>query len=62
MPLRYVPCLLLDLDNANPNVGMGMWSKTAVDEAIRLLGYTASEIDVDHVCSDINKLRKKRGL
>ena len=35
--VRVCALLVLDLDRANPEIGWGMSSKSAVEEAIRLL-------------------------
>jgi len=60
--VRVCALLVLDLDRANPELGWGMSSKSAVEEAIRLLGYGTEDVDVEQLSSVVQNQRQKRGL
>lgn len=60
--VRVCALLVLDLDRVNPEIGWGMSSKSAVEEAIRLLGYGTEDVDVEQLSGVVQNQRQKRGL
>lgn len=59
VPIADIALSFLDMDDAYPDIGMGMIAETAVDLALAKYNIKRKDVDYDEIVEEVRRVRSK---